>query len=310
MNAIPPELRKPNYRSTELAGIGYDPVLDRQDPSNVIKVGVNYYAWYTQRPAGVEPYASTIYYATSVDGYRWIDRGQALDRGPIGAWDSFGVITPYVVVTAGRYYLYYTATSDVEPFDPHSTLRHIGVATADSPDGPWQRHAHNPILRPSPDPTSYDSLLVDDTHVIVRGSRYWLYFKGRSPELQPNETKWGLAIADDPAGPYLKHEQNPILDSGHTVCVWPHREGVAALVDNAGPERFTVQYAADGIHFRRAASLGFVHTGCGPYDPDAFADAGFGRGIGWGVAQGRKDGRLYIVRFDCDLRAPSDEACG
>ena len=310
MNAIPPELRKPNYRSTELAGIGYDPALDRQDPSNVIKVGELYHVWYTQRRAGTHPYASTIYCATSVDGYRWIDRGQALDRGPIGAWDSFGVITPYVVVTAGRYYLYYTATSDVEPFDPHSTLRHIGVATADSPDGPWQRHVHNPILSPSPDPTSYDSLLVDDTHVIVRGGKYWLYFKGRSPELQPNETKWGLAIAGDPAGPFRKYEGNPVLRSGHTVCVWPHREGVAALVDNAGPERFTVQYAADGIHFRRAASLGFVHTGCGPYDPDAFADAGFGRGIGWGVAQGRKDGRLYIVRFDCDLRAPSDEACG
>ena len=310
MNAIPPELRKPNYRSTELAGIGYEPALDRQDPSNVIKVGELYHVWYTQRRAGTHPYASTIYCATSVDGFSWVNRGQALDRGPPGAWDSFGVITPYVAVAAGRYYLYYTATSDVEPFGVHSTLRHIGVATADSPDGPWQRMAHNPILSPSPDRSLYDSLVVDDTHVIVRGGRFWLYFKGRSPTLQPYETKWGLAIADDPAGPYLKHEQNPILDSGHTVCVWPHREGVAALVDNAGPERFTVQYAADGIHFRRAASLGFVHTGCGPYDPDAFADAGFGRGIGWGVAQGRKDGRLYIVRFDCDLRAPSDEACG
>ena len=310
MNAIPPELRKPNYRSTELAGIGYDPALDRQDPSNVIKVGELYHVWYTQRRAGTHPYASTIYCATSVDGFSWVNRGQALDRGPIGAWDSFGVITPYVAVAGGQYYLYYTATSDAEPFGPHSTLRHIGVATADSPDGPWQRLAHNPILSPSPDPTSYDSLLVDDTHVIVRGGRYWLYFKGRSPELQPNETKWGLAIAGDPAGPFRKYEGNPVLRSGHTVCVWPHREGVAALVDNAGPERFTVQYAADGIHFRRAAYLGFVHTGCGPYDPDAFADAGFGRGIGWGVAQGRKDGRLYIVRFDCDLRAPSDEACG
>ena len=307
MNAIPPELRKPNYRSTELAGIGYDPALDRQDPSNVIKVGELYYVWYTQRETGIHPYASTIHYATSSDGYSWHNRGQALDRGQTGAWDSFGVITPYVAVVGGRYYLYYTATSAVEPFGVQSTLRHIGVATADNPDGPWQRLANNPILSPSPDLSLYDSLLVDDTHVIVRGGRFWLYFKGRSPTLQPNETKWGLAIADDPAGPYLKHEQNPILDSGHTVCVWPHREGVAALVDNAGPERFTVQYAADGIHFRRAASLEFVHTGCGPYDPDAFVDTRYGRGISWGVAQQRSDDSLFIVRFDCDLRAPTEQ---
>ena len=309
MDTIPPELKTPNYRTTELAGIGYDSSLDRQDPSNVLKVGKTYYAWYTQRPAGVEPYASTIYYATSEDGYNWLDRGQALDRGPAGAWDSFGVITPYVAAVDGRYYLYYTATCDVEPFSTNGTLRHIGVATAESPDGPWQRSSSNPILSPSRDSSQYDSLLVDDTHVIVRGGGFWLYFKGRSSGLRPNETKWGLAVADHPAGLFQKYEKNPVLGSGHTVCVWPHREGVAALVDNAGPERFTVQYAADGIHFQRAASLEFVHTGCGPYDPDAFTDTRYGRGISWGVAQERGEGRVYIVRFDCDLQAPARSGC-
>ncbi len=307
MDTIPFELRTPNYRTTELAGIGFDPLLDRQDPSNVIKVGETFYVWYTQRPAEVEPYASTIYFATSEDGYNWIDRGQALDRGSTGAWDSFGVITPYVAVVGGRYYLYFTATSDVEPFSTNGTLRHIGVAMAESPAGPWVRSGSNPILSPSMDPSLYDSLVVDDTHVIVREGRFWLYFKGRSPTLKPNETKWGLATSDHPDGPFRKHDQNPILDSGHTVCVWPHREGVAALVDNAGPERFTVQYAADGIDFRRAASIEFVHTGCGPYDPDAFADTSYGRGIQWGVAQERGEGRVYIVRFDCDLQAVSPD---
>ena len=58
MENIPPELKTPNYRSTKLTGIGYDPALDRQDPSNVIKVGELYYVWYTQRAAGVHPFAS------------------------------------------------------------------------------------------------------------------------------------------------------------------------------------------------------------------------------------------------------------
>jgi len=103
----------------------------------------------------------------------------------------------------------------------------------------------------------------------------------------------------------VKYEGNPVLHSGHTVCVWPHREGVAALVDNAGPERFTVQYSPDGIHFTRTAKLELVHTGCGPHDPDAFNNTSFGRGITWGVAQHRTNGLLHIIRFDCELLAPA-----
>lgn len=301
---IPVELTTPNYRVQEIQSIGYDPEIDRQDPSNIIKVGDTYYVWYTQRKAGVHPYASTVYYANSRDGIHWEDRGQAIDRGEQGDWDSFGVITPYVAVINDKYYLFYTGTSAGKPFETDATLRHIGIAIADNPNGPWAKFAGNPILSPSKAPEVYDSLVVDDSHLIVRDGRYWLYFKGRSPTLTPGQTKWGLAIAEQPTGPYLKHENNPVLDSGHTVCVWPHREGVAALVDNAGPERFTVQYSPDGIHFRLAARLEFVHTGCGPYDPDAFSNTKYGHGIRWGVAQHRQEGRLYIVRFDVDLAAP------
>ncbi len=111
-NAIPIELTKPNYRITQLEGIGHDPKLARQDPSNVIKVGELYYVWYTQRPAkGTDAYASTIYYSTSKDGRKWEDKGEALGKGGEDAWDSFGVITPYVAVAPGKYYLYYTGTS-------------------------------------------------------------------------------------------------------------------------------------------------------------------------------------------------------
>ncbi len=214
------------------------------------------------------------------------------------------MITPYLAVIYDKYYLFYTGTSADKPFDTDTTLRHIGIAIADGPDGPWTKFAGNPVLSPSTDAKAYDSLVVDDTHLIVRDGKYWLYFKGRSPTLTPGQTKWGVAIADKPTGSYVKYEHNPVLNSGHTVCVWPHREGVAGLVDNAGPERFTVQYAPDGIHFKRTATLKFVHTGCGPYDPDAFRNTRYGRGIRWGVAQHADKGRLYIVRFDVDLAVP------
>ena len=294
---IPPELKRPNYRVRDLEGIGYDRRYERQDPSNVIKVGATFYAWYTHRKPGVHPYASTIHYATSQDGTDWEDKGQALGKGSKGEWDSYGVITPYVAALDGTYYLFYTGTDD-HPFGGEKTLRHIGIAVADDPDGPWKKLHRNPVL--SPGKNTWDGLLVDDAHLIVRGGKYWLYYKGRKPHQPPHDSSWGLAIADKPTGPYEKHDENPLLHPAHTVCVWPHRTGVAALVDLTN----TVHYAPDGIHFTKVTKTKRgVLTGCGPYDPDAFTNTEYGRGIRWGIAQRRKR-QIHITRFECDLRAP------
>ncbi|MHC4575252.1 MAG: exo-alpha-sialidase [Planctomycetota bacterium] len=306
---VPPELATPNYRVTKLTGIGHEKAVRRQDPSNVIKVGDTYYVWYSKvvrRPdKPFSAYFGSIWYASSKDGINWTERGRALGKGPKGAWDSRGVLTPYVAVLGGHLFMFYTGTSDDGAFETNTTLRHIGLAMTDNPNSGWRKHEATPILSPSRDKDAWDSLLVDDAHLIVRDGKFWLYYKGRNSVTSYRHTRWGLAIADYVTGPYSKYEDNPITDSGHTVCVWPHREGVAALMDFAGPQRHTVQYAPDGIHFKRCAKVEpRVLTGCGPYDPDAFTNTGYGRGIRWGVAQ---DGRseIYIVRFDCDLEAPN-----
>lgn len=301
--AVPAELKNPNYRITELQGIGHNPSIDRQDPSNVIKVGDLYHVWFTQRPAGVHPYASTVYHATSRDGFRWDVTGESVGKGAAGEWDSFGAITPYVAVRDGKYYLYYTGTNDDRPWDNATTRRHIGVAVADDPAGPWRKFAGNPILSPGPE-GAWDSLVIDDAHLIRREGRWWMYYKGRTARETGAQTKWGLALADSPTGPFVKQGTRPIFPSGHTVCVWPHRGGVAALVDHAGPERYTVQWSANGIDFTRAARAPVIHTGCGPFDPDAFSDAGYGRGVTWGVAQLNVGNNLCIVRFDVDCLVP------
>jgi len=301
--AVPAELRTPNYRLTHLQGIGYDPAIDRQDPSNVIKVDDLFHVWFTQRPADVHPYASTVYHATSRDGVRWDVQGEAVGKGAAGEWDSFGAITPYVAVWSGKYYLYYTGTSGDRAWDNATTLRHIGIAVADSPAGPWRKFSGNPVLSPGA-AGAWDSLVVDDAHLIRREGRWWMYYKGRTARETGAQTKWGLAWADSPTGPFVKRGTQPIFPSGHTVCVWPHRGGVAALVDHAGPERYTVQWSANGIDFVRAAQVPVVHTGCGPFDPDAFKDTGFGYGVSWGVAQLNVEKRLCIVRFDLDCLVP------
>jgi hypothetical protein len=41
-----------------------------------------------------------------------------------------------------------------------------------------QRFEANPVLSPGTEETAWDSLIVDDTHVLVHEGRFWLYYKG------------------------------------------------------------------------------------------------------------------------------------
>lgn len=111
----------------------------------------------------------------------------------------------------------------------------------------------------------------------------------------------GLAVADAPEGPYVKHAANPILDGGHEVCVWPHGDGVATMLCNVGPEGNTLQYSDDGVRFRRVQSI-VPPKAPGPYREDHFRD-GAGPGIRWGVCMAIDGGRPYLLRFDCELQS-------
>jgi hypothetical protein len=244
-----------------------------------------------------------VWYATSPDGRTWSEQGEALDKGERDAWDEHAVFTPTILVAGGRYYLFYTAVP--EPFDndkggPNATPTAIGVAVSDSPDGPWERHGGNPVLRPG-EAGMFDSHRVDDGCLIVREGKYWLYYKGREKGLSPAETKMGVAIGEHPTGPYMESDLNPIIPSGHEVCVWPHGAGVAAMISSCGPEANTVQYSSDGLHFSRQASI-VPPKAPGPYREDNFVD-GHGSGITWGICHDVSKGRPFLLRFDCDLRA-------
>lgn len=69
------------------------------------------------------------------------------------------------------------------------------------------------------------------------------------------ESKWGVAIAENPLGPYTKSLFNPITNSGHEIMVWNYNGGVGGLITRAGPEKNTIQYAPDGINFEVQSSF-------------------------------------------------------
>ena len=303
------EIGKVEAVYTDLSGIGQEKGVMRRDPSDVIKVGDLYYVWYSK--GKISPgYDATVWYATSTSGVDWTEKGMALGKGKRGTWEGESVFTPNILVAEGKYWLFYTGVSRTfkQPYNPDSK---IGIAVASSPDGPWERLATNPALSNSENLEDFDSHLVDDACLIVRDRKYWFYYKGRQMGKSPKETKMGVAIADQPQGPYVRHEANPVIQGNHEVVVWPQGSGVAALIGTTGPENLTntVQYSEDGIHFSKTHNTVNGPIAAGTYRPDAFTESGKGAMPAWGVEIGRlktmegqddwKEGALpFIRRFD------------
>ncbi len=284
-------------------GIGADPSVMRRDPSDIIKVDDLYYVWYSK--GKISPgYDATVWYATSTDGHKWTEKGMALAKGKPGSWEGASVFTPNILVAEGRYWLFYTGTSRKyeQGFIPDSK---IGIAVSDSPAGPWERLATNPALKNSDSRDDFDSHLVDDACLIVREGKYWVYYKGRQLGKSPRQTQMGLAIADHPQGPYVKHQSNPVIPGNHEVLVWPQGNGVAAMIGTTGPKEImnSILYAEDGIQFSKTHNVTNGPWAGGAYRPEAFTQSGKGELPEWGVeigsAKQNKNRRLpFIQRFD------------
>jgi beta-xylosidase len=296
---------KVNISYTELDNIGWEKSVMRRDPSDIIKVGDLYYLWYSK--GTIAPgYDATIWSATSPNGLDWTEQGMALDQGEPGTWEGASVFTPNILVAEGRYWLFYTGTSNdfhKKPFKPDSK---IGIAVSDSPDGPWERLATNPALTNSDDPAQFDSHLIDDACLLMRDGKYWLYYKGRQLGKKPAQTKMGVAIADQPEGPYVKYENNPIIQGNHEVMVWTQGEGVAAMIGTTGPKNITnsILYAEDGLNFVKTHKLIHGPVGAGAYRRGSFTDKGEGGPVEWGVELQypikKQGGLVYIQRWDAE----------
>ena len=287
-------------------GLGFEEGLTRRDPSDVIEVKGRFYVWYTRTTRGASGYDATIWYAVSEDGHTWIERGEALGRGPEGAFDERSVFTPGILAAKGAYWLFYTAVK--HPFDARAKTA-IGLARADSPDGPFTRISKDPVLvpgeagtwiGPSPRTTAdpkgaWDSHRVDDACLITREGKCFLYYKGRRMGLKPSETRMGLAVAEQPEGPYVKWKDNPVQAHGHEVLAWPLGTGVASLASQ-GPASFW--FAEDGKAFKRVAEVKGRPNAPGAYRPQAFTDARPAENFAWGISMIHHPKWPYLVRFE------------
>ena len=314
------------FKYTELKGFNYnngDGTISRRDPSKVIFKNGKYYVWYTYRNTPTPPKGaalsndtipsadwdlSEIWYATSTDGITWKEEGVAIPRPPkphVG-WRS--VSTTDILEWQGRYYLYYQGF--METSGKRGDDCPVAVSYADSPDGPWT--PHNQIMVANGAAGEWDQFSIHDPYPLVYKGKIYLYYKSDFDQ-KPNLTRMqGLAIADNPLGPFKKHPLNPIMNSGHETTMFPFKNGIAALVIRDGNEHNTIQFAADGVNFKIAAISEFLPDAAGPYIPDAFTNTKDGRGITWGISHLTnvstwEKNHSVLLRFDCDLSQDLDD---
>ena len=291
---------------SEVTGIGRDSLYNRRDNSDVIKVGNKYYVWYTRMDSPVTSgYWGTIWYATSEDeGHTWQEQGMSIGLGDEGAFDSHSVFTPNILAYKGKYYLYYTAVQPTpgnpnKEFEGNSTndFTAIGLAVADSPDGPFIKVKNNPVLDISEVAEDFDSYRIDDAAMLVKDDKIWLYYKGRSiihGKDGPKLTKMGVALADQPEGPFVKHPE-PLIDKGHEVLIWQEEGKVLSLACLSK----TIYQADDGLDFSLIQEgLSDLPKAPGLYRPH-LEDGNTAQNIpGWGISMKVKKGESYLLRYE------------
>ncbi|AXT53518.1 glycosyl hydrolase [Aquimarina sp. BL5] len=263
--------------------LAYEKGVVRRDPSAIIKENGKYYVWYSKSVGKSQGFGGDIekdkvfpwdrcdiWYATSDDGWTWKEEGIAVPRGEKGAYDDRSVFTVEIMKHDTMYYLCYQTVKS--PYNVR-VKNQVGLAWSSSPDGPWEK-SKEPILKPADNGIwkgkeqnrflvnkkgDFDSHKVHDPCILPFKGKFYLYYKGEQMGEEilfgGRQIRHGVAIADNPKGPYVKSKYNPISNSGHEICVWPTQGGIASLITTDGPERNTIQWAPDGINFEIRAAV-------------------------------------------------------
>ena len=266
------------FEEFDLKGdLAFEEGVVRRDPSSLIFHENKYFVWYSKSLGKSDGFAGDIHtskvfpwdrcdiwFATSEDGWTWKEEGIAVQRGNPGSYDDRSVFTVEVLKYEDHFYLTYQTVKS--PYTVR-VKNQIAIAWSNSPYGPWTK-SEEAILSPAENGVwqgeednrfkvlkkgDFDSHKVHDPCLLAVGGKFHLYYKG---EQMGEEINWGgrqirhgLAIADNPLGPYEKSPYNPISNSGHEICVWPYNGGISSLITTDGPEKNTIQWSPDGINF-------------------------------------------------------------
>nr|WP_273445624.1 family 43 glycosylhydrolase [Neolewinella agarilytica] len=122
-----------------------------------------------------------VSYADSPDG-PWTAHGEiVIPNGKDGEWDQYSIHDPYPLVHDGKIYIYYK--SDFNAANPR--VRMQGLATADSPLGPFTKHPLNPLINSGHETTLFPwkegvaAIVTRDgnEHFTIQYAEDWVNFE-------------------------------------------------------------------------------------------------------------------------------------
>lgn len=123
----------------------------------------------------------------------------------------------------GKFHLYYSRWPRKVGHEGWISHSEIAYAVADKPEGPY-RHVNVPL--PATNATTWDGAMTHNPYMVTKDGKYYLYYiatqgEPLSPEqsVSPYGSEWwkrrntqrvGLAVADNPAGPW-RRLPDPVL---------------------------------------------------------------------------------------------------
>ncbi|GAA4293915.1 glycoside hydrolase family protein [Aestuariibaculum suncheonense] len=219
-----------------------------------------FYGWLTH---------SEIAHATSKSpAGPWTYKETVLQGARENRWDAITAHNPKIKYFDGKYYLYYVGTNlgdknftEEELIETaHTGYGHanwkilrpnqrVGVAVANSINGPWKRF-DTPLIEPSGPITT---ITVNPAITKAKDGNYYLIVKGDKPNEKRFIRNQAMAISKSPIGPFVIQEK-PVIDYIDTedMSMWYdeirdrfygvfHAHGFIGMVTSA-----------DGLHWEKA----------------------------------------------------------
>jgi hypothetical protein len=242
--------------------------------ASVIENGGKYHAFVERWPRkyGFDAWLThqeiAHYVADSPDGpFKYV--ATALQGRDKGHWDQIGAYNPYICRFGGKYYLYYvsksypaiTAEGLIElaaaggrspNWMPVRNAQRIGVAVADSLDGPWKR-LDKPILGPG---GPIKNVTVNPAVCAGPDGKFHMMLKGDDPAKA--QTIQACAIADYPEGPWTYSPNAAFADAcTEDACLWfdTKAQRYYAVVHILFKPLLAMIISRDGTHWEEAAQF-------------------------------------------------------
>ncbi len=213
--------------------------------------------WMYATTDGFAGWSGTRFHAfSSTDLVNWTDHGVILDLGPDVTWADDSAWAPTIATHNGKYYFYFSGGLA-------GGVKHLGVAVADSPAGPFTDALGKPLVAGG----TYSGQMIDPAVFTDDDGKSYLYWgNGNSYQVQLNDDMVSFPAAS------VKTYKPADYNEGSFVV---ERDGVYYFMWSENDTRdpnYRVAYATGtsplgpwsdrvGVILQKDASLGILGTG-------------------------------------------------